>query len=92
MDQQYTMPSLTLTQREEKTWLHFVEVDGMQEAIFYSEWSDKLKSSIEALDLSNVSQQFIFISTIMKSKEEKIRWAIVIDELNMDELNAKMED
>ena len=33
MDQQYTMPSLTFTQREVKSSLHLVEVDGMPEVI-----------------------------------------------------------
>ena len=46
-----------------------------QITIFYSEWSDELENSIKALDdLTNVSRQFIFISTIMKNKEEKIRF------------------
>ena len=46
-----------------------------QITIFYSEWSDELENSIKALDdLTNVSRQFIFISTIMKNKEENIRF------------------
>ena len=46
-----------------------------QITIFYSEWSDELENSIKALDdLTNVSRQFIFISTIMKKKEENIRF------------------
>ena len=50
-----------------------------QITIFYSEWSDELENSIKELDdLTNVSQQFIFISTIMKNKEEKIRFVFGI--------------
>ena len=46
-----------------------------QITIFYSEWSDELENSIKALDdLTNVSRQFIFISTIMKNKEETLRF------------------
>ena len=50
-----------------------------QITIFYSEWSDELENSIKEVDdLTNVSQQFIFISTIMKNKEEKIRFVFGI--------------
>ena len=46
-----------------------------QITIFYSEWSDELENSIKALDdLTNVSRQFFFISTIMENKEETLRF------------------
>ena len=52
-----------------------------QITIFYSEWSDELENAIKALDdLTNVSRQFIFISIIMKNKEEKIRFVFKIIE------------
>ena len=50
-----------------------------QITIFYSEWSDELENSIKTLDdLTNVSRQFIFISTIMKNKEETLRFVFKI--------------
>ena len=64
-----------------------------QITLFYSDWSDEIKNTIKELDdLTHVSRQFIFISTIMKKKGQKISWAIVIDELNMNVLNEQTEE
>ena len=54
-----------------------------QITIFYSEWSDELENSIKALDdLTNVSRQFIFISTIMKNKAETIRFVFKVTKVH----------